>query len=99
MNWAKHMKGNRIWLSAAGLLLLLAFLSYSEMYRDNEAIIGQTCTFHQAPSEDSPGLSEIEPGEKVIIVDQIGDWKNVYLLNQDAGWVRSECLMLIQIGH
>lgn len=98
-DWAEHLKRLRSGILIAGLLLLLAFLSYAELHKDNEAIIGQPCTFHQAPSEDSPGLSEIGPGEKVIVVDQIGDWNNVYLLNQDAGWVRSECLMPIRIGQ
>ncbi len=98
IHWLSHLKSIRFWILGAGLLLLFSFLSYAELHRANEAIIGVPCTFHQAPSEDSPSISEIGEGEKVIIADQIGEWFNVYLLNQDAGWVRKECLIPIKIG-
>jgi hypothetical protein len=98
-DWRTHLVGMRFGVAGALVLLLIALLCSHELHRDNEAIIQAPCGFYQAPSEDSPVISEIGEGEKVVIADQIGDWYNVYLLNQDAGWVKSECLIIIRIGQ
>ncbi len=97
--WSIDLKRSRFLIAGGFLLLLIGFLSYGELNRDNEAIIGKPCSFRQAPSVDSPTIKEIGEGEKVVLVDQIGDWYNVYLLNQDAGWVKSDCLWPITIGN
>ncbi len=97
-HWSIHVRRIRYWVLAAFILLVLACLSYASLHRANEAIISMPCTFREAPSDDSPVIKLIGEGEKVVITDQIGDWHNVYLLNQDAGWIRSECLMPIRIG-
>jgi tetratricopeptide (TPR) repeat protein len=99
VEWKNQVAGMRYGMAGAILLLLMASMSSIELQRGNEAIIGRPCAFHQAPSADSPVISDIGEGEKVLIADQIGDWFNVYLLNQDAGWVRSECLVYIRIGQ
>lgn len=83
-------------LFTAGVFFLLcAWLAYRQIYRKDEAIVVTECIFRQAPSDDSPSLRTIYPGEKVIMSDQIGDWYQVRLLNLDEGWVKSESLELI----
>ena len=79
------------------VLLFLAWLSYKQIYRTDEAIIEVMCEFKQAPSFESPLIRLLYPGEKVVITDEIGDWYNVNLLNLDAGWVQKEYLMPIRI--
>ena len=80
-------------------MLVIAFLSFTELHRDNEAIIRTASIFYTAPSTDSPQIREIGEGEKVVIMDQIGDWYNVYLVNQDAGWVQKDVLLPIKVGQ
>ena len=97
-DWKDQLAQKRIWFAAALLMLILAGLSYTELYRTNEGIIMETCAFHQAPAEESPVIIELGPGEKVVVTDQIGDWLNVYLVNQEAGWVHNNCVEIIRIG-
>lgn len=97
-DWKNQLAQKRFWFISAGLLLLLAFLSYNELYRTNEGIIMEGCAFHQAPTEESPVIIELGPGEKIVVTDQIGDWLNVYLVNQEAGWVPTKCVEIIRIG-
>jgi len=86
-------------LSSAGLIFLLAgFLSYASIYRDNEAILHSVCEIRQAPSEESPQLHTLHPGEKIIILDQLTGWYNVRLLNIEEGWIRADCLTRIVMG-
>jgi tetratricopeptide (TPR) repeat protein len=83
---------------AAGIFFLLCgWRAYRQIYRTDEAIVLAECIFRQAPSDDSPSLRTIYPGEKVIMSDQIGDWYQVRLLNLDEGWVKSESVELIII--
>lgn len=96
--WKDQLTKKRFWMAGAGVCLILACLSYAELYRTNEAIIMEACAFHQAPSEESPMIIELGPGEKVVITDHIGEWLNVYLVNQEAGWVRNTCVERIRIG-
>lgn len=84
----------------AGLLcLLMAVLSYREIYRDDEAIIRLACEFRQAPAEDSPSKRVLSPGEKIIITDQIGDWYRVRLLNLDEGWIHKQFQVPVRVGQ
>lgn len=86
-------------LSGIGLLFLLfAFLSYTSLYRDDEAILHAPCEIRQAPSEDSPSLIALNPGEKMIILDQLTGWYNVRLLNTEEGWIKSDCVTRIIMG-
>ena len=85
-------------LLAGGIFFLsCAWLSYRQLYRTDEAIVVAECVFRQAPSDDSPSLRTIYPGEKVILSDQIGEWHQVRLLNLDEGWVKGDSLELINI--
>lgn len=87
-------------LLAAGILFLLCgWLSYRQLYREDEAIVVAESVFRQAPSDDSPSLRIIYPGEKVVLSDQIGGWHQVRLLNLDEGWVKSESFELIKIDE
>jgi tetratricopeptide (TPR) repeat protein len=81
------------------LTLVLAGMAYKEIYRADEAIVYSACGFRQAPSEDSPEIRNLYPGEKTFIKDQIGDWLHVKLLNQDAGWIRKDCLKTIRVSR
>ena len=80
------------------VFLLLAFLSYTSLYRDDEAILQVPCEIRQAPSEESPHLLAISPGEKMVILDQLTGWYHVRLLNIEEGWIKSDCVTRIIMG-
>lgn len=86
-----------ILLTTGILFILCAWLSYCQIYRTDEAIVVIESIFRQAPSVDSPPIRTIYPGEKVIVLDQIGNWYQVSLLNLDEGWVQKETLDFILI--
>lgn len=85
-------------LSGAGIVcLILGALAYAHITRKDEAIVQTICDFRQAPSEESPKILTLHSGEKVMIKDQIGNWKFVQLLNLDEGWIKADCIQAIQI--
>lgn len=96
-NYFSFLKNQNIpgFFIAGVLLLCFALLSYRQIYRENEAIIFTECEMYQGPSSQSPLVRTIHPGEKVIIKDQLSDWKKVHLLNLDQGWIRNECIRII----
>ena len=86
-------------ISGIGLLFLLfAFLSYASLYRKDEAILNVPCEIRQAPSEDSPQLLALNPGEKMIILDKLTGWYRIRLLNIEEGWIKSDCVTRIDMG-
>lgn len=84
--------------TAGGIILLLACLSYREIYRSDEAIIAETCALRPAPTEDSPVTRSLSAGEKVVITDELGEWRRVRLVNLDEGWIHTGCQLPIRIG-
>lgn len=96
--WIAHYRRLRMAFWVGGLCLILGWLSYREIYRDNEVLIRETCDFRQAPAEDSPSKRILSPGEKVTVTDRIGDWYNVRLLNLDEGWIQKQYQVPIRIG-
>jgi tetratricopeptide (TPR) repeat protein len=90
---------NEMILSSVGLIFIVAgFLSYASLYRNDEAILHSVCEIRQAPSEASPLLHTLHPGEKIVILDQLTGWYNIRLLNIEEGWIRADCLTRIVMG-
>lgn len=96
--WLTQVRRLNLALWAGGFCLIVGWLSYREIYRNNEALIRQTCDFRQAPAEDSPSKRILSEGEKVTVTDRIGDWYNVRLLNLDEGWIHQQYQVPIRIG-
>jgi hypothetical protein len=91
-------KKDELMLMTVGVFFMVfAGLSHKHIYRQDEAILMTPCAFRQAPSAESPQISMLDPGEKLILKDQIGDWHYVNLVNLDGGWVQRECFSLIRI--
>lgn len=88
-----------VFLIVGGVLLFIAFLSYRQIYRKNEAIVFSECEMYQGPSAQSPLVRTIYPGEKVIIKDTLTGWKKINLINLDEGWISHECARIIEFGR
>jgi tetratricopeptide (TPR) repeat protein len=80
------------------VLLVIGFLSYTSLYRDDEAILHIPCELKQAPSAESPSTATVYPGEKVVICDQLSGWYYLRMLNMEEGWIRMECVTRIQMA-
>ncbi len=107
--WLKSMRDKSVnpeqqrrwmYLGVPGLLvLLLAVMAYQHLYRQNEAIVIMASDFHQAPSEESPLIRTVSAAEKVYLLDRIGEWHQVRLLNYDEGWIRQDHITVIRVGQ
>ena len=93
------LKGNlhyKLLLGTGLFILLIAFGSYRQIYRSDEAIIFTECDFREAPTQESPLTRSLHPGEKIIIMDQLSGWFKVNLVNLDEGWIKEDCFIRIQ---
>lgn len=101
IKWRKQKMSRKIWLPVCTgiVLLLLSVLSYHEIHRINEGILFSDCGLNKGASEQSPLTRTLSPGEKVKVVDKIGGWYNVKLLNLDEGWVKKECVKMIDVDE
>lgn len=97
------IKGNMGAYFIGGLVvLLISIISYLTLYRLNEGVVFSNCEFRQGPSVQSPLLKELKEGEKVKITDHLSGWSKVNLENLDEGWVKEECIEIIDLhdrGH
>ena len=83
----------------AGLLFLVtAFFSFQHLYKKDEGILVQSCELRQASTAESPTLRLLSAGEKVRIKDKIGEWNYVALVNLDYGWIKNDCIQVINIA-
>ncbi len=48
-----------------------------------------------SPNDTSKELFLIHEGTKVIIIDKVGDWSQIKLVNGDKGWIPSAALVII----
>lgn len=87
----------RIVLVTAGLLsFLCGVLRYQQIYAAGEAITGKISEVHQSADPASPVNRVLHPGEKVVILDAIGEWQRISMLNLDEGWIKRDGLVPIR---
>jgi len=89
------------WSVTSVLIALVALTSLLAYQRKVYSIGGQAAIcmkdqkLYEAPDDRSEELVDLGPGNKVYILDQIGDWYKVQLRDKDVGWVRmSDCQMI-----
>ena len=71
------------------IILLLTQASYHNNFTKKEAIIfSETITVNSAPTISSTNLFTLHAGTKVQIIDVIGDWINIKIVNGNSGWIR-----------
>ena len=70
------------------LFLALAFSRLSYVKDSGQAIlIEKEKELHSGPDTDSPAILKLHEGTKVEILDQIGDWQKIRLVNGEQGWL------------
>lgn len=78
-----------------GICLLFAGLSFRALFRADEAVVQKPCILHEAASAQSPVGRTVAEGEHCVLLDSVGEWKRVRLLNRDEGWMADSCLQTI----
>ncbi len=75
------------------LFLSLAFSRLSYVKDSGQAIlIEKQNKLYSGPDTDSPAILTIHEGTKMEILDQIGDWQKIRLVNGEQGWLPVEAL-------
>ncbi|NNF21102.1 MAG: SH3 domain-containing protein [Saprospiraceae bacterium] len=98
-----HGRRDRIIGFVTGSLFLLLFLlaltaghwRANNMDSANDGIVLQQSFLYSGPDERSDQLKSLPIGEKVEVVDKVGEWYKVELLNKEKGWVSSFSLEFI----
>ncbi|MEI6817594.1 MAG: tetratricopeptide repeat protein [Bacteroidota bacterium] len=88
--------------SGLTLLLLSITMLILTNYRNNDLtstssgiIFSPTVYIKSAPDDKSTDLFILHEGTKVQILDAVGSWKKIRLMNNNEGWIKSETLEVI----
>ena len=73
------------------IIFFIAETSYQNNFTKKEAIIfHETITVNSAPNVNSTNLFTLHEGTKVEIIDVIGDWINIKIVNGNRGWIKDQ---------
>ena len=77
------------------LTLYTSIQKYKSENSHEHAIVMQAVILKSGPDERSDDLRQLKAGEKVQMIDQIGEWNKVVLRNKSMGWIAQSKLGLI----
>lgn len=84
-------RGLRTGAAAALLLgLLLAFSAWvynNKISRPSYLVILENTLLHRSPDRNTPVLTELEAGARLLLKERWKNWRKVQLLNGETGWV------------
>jgi len=73
--------------------VFFAFDNYNWVQNNRTAIIFETKTdVKNAPTESSEEIFELHEGTKVIIVDELDNWKKIKIADGKVGWIYQDAL-------
>ncbi len=82
-----------ILLLLVGILFLMAARTSDGLKNGTAHLINLSATaIHDSPDAQSKAISQLIPGEKMKILDSVGDWYQVMLINKEQGWVMKDGL-------
>jgi len=74
---------------------LMAYHSKLTELGGDQAISMQSQELYEAADDRSNSIVSIGPGNKVFLLDTIGDWYKVQLRDKDTGWVKKDRVSII----
>jgi len=78
------------------LSLWMGILQKNNLQRTDEAIVfSPSVTVKSSPDDSGTNLFVLHEGTKVLILDQIGDWREIRLSDGNKGWIRITELEII----
>ena len=70
------------------IILLITQTSYHNNFTKKEGIVfSEVITVKSAPTISSTNLFTLHAGSKIEIIDIIGDWINIKIVNGNSGWI------------
>ena len=60
----------------------------NRIYNNNSAVLIKPDSIFASPGTESNKLYDLQPGEKMFIIDSLQDWYRVELLNKEKGWIK-----------
>ncbi len=76
-----------------GLSVFFAFSNFDTVQKNRIAVIFATKTeIKNAPTNSSDEIFELHEGTKVLILDELDDWKKIKLADGKTGWIKEEDL-------
>ncbi len=82
----------------AFLMLLSVLFASARKYEEKGQVSGIAMSEHgiyEAPDDRSELIVSIGPGNKVFLIDEIGEWYKVLLRDKDTGWIPKDQIKLI----
>jgi len=74
----------------------LAYQQKKLVYDHNFAIISSpSVTIKSSPDESGTELFQLHEGTKVVIIDQLGDWREIKLSDGNVGWLRLDNIIML----
>lgn len=90
------------WRRWSLVLLCLVSLTYAlghhtkdRLQATDSAVIVSRCPLHEGPDQRSQRMLSAAVGQKVWILNELGDWVEVARLDRVSGWVQNDCLVKI----
>ncbi len=85
-----------IFLIAFSFVFLLAKTQADASRSESEGIVFEASVYvKSSPDEKGVDLFILHEGVKVTVLDKVGEWKKVRLLNGNEGWVKSDAFQTI----
>ncbi len=73
------------------IFLMFAWTSYNSRKSEQSAIVtNPTVTVKSSPDEKSTDIFVIHEGSKIQLIDHIGNWYEIRIVNGSVGWVQQE---------
>ena len=70
---------------------MFAWTSYNSRKSEQSAIVtNPTVTVKSSPDEKSTDIFVIHEGSKIQLIDHIGNWYEIRIVNGSVGWVQQE---------
>jgi len=74
------------------LIAFLAAYSKANFANSESAVVMTETSIKDGPDERSGEINKLYPGNTVVIIDKIEDWRKVRLANQSVGWIPVESI-------
>lgn len=86
-----------------GLALVLVFgmwwcaaqKKYIETGQEGAIVMAEEAFLYKSPDDRSETIADLSEGVKVFLIDRIGDWLKVQLLDKDVGWIEIKKVEII----
>lgn len=87
--------------ASVSLVFSIVFFSFASIktdemtVREHAIIFSPSVTIKGSPDESGTDLFLLHEGTKVKVIDRLGDWRNIQLIDGNEGWLKKEDIEMI----